>query len=420
VTVFAVEGVAGSGKTWRLMEALSESLRVRPLRKPQSVLALTFMHGARRRLEERLSVVAELNLQYKCTTVDSFAWQLNKRWRSLVVHLNMSEPADDDFEGTCELAGLLLEQPSVSSWVAASHPIVLVDEAQDLRLPRLRIIKALSAAADLFVAADEFQCLDGELRLNPAIAWLPSVCNIESLSGCRRTSADGLLSAAQALREGRRLETRGTFRINSVASPPMAAAYLANAIAWGGAGRAAIITPSLQGNFARRAVALVCGGPCGRQGNGPYAIHWERSSRIEANDLSQLLEIDEQCEYHDARSAIARLPACGPTRHAEQWLYRQRHALGRVMFTREELVAILERGVEIRANISSIKHKFLAMTVQQAKNREFDGVVVIWPYQVGGDAEHKRRLLYNAVTRAIAWCAVLVQGSQLPTGSPFN
>ena len=85
-----------------------------------------------------------------------------------------------------------------------------------------------------------------------------------------------------------------------------------------------------------------------------------------------------------------------------------------------ELVAILERGVEIRANISSIKHKFLAMTVQQAKNREFDGVVVIWPYQVGGDAEHKRRLLYNAVTRAIAWCAVLVQGSQLPTGSPFN
>lgn len=25
------------------------------------------------------------------------------------------------------------------------------------------------------------------------------------------------------------------------------------------------------------------------------------------------------------------------------------------------------------------------MTAQQAKNREFDDVVVIWPYQVGGD-----------------------------------
>jgi len=39
---------------------------------------------------------------------------------------------------------------------------------------------------------------------------------------------------------------------------------------------------------------------------------------------------------------------------------------------------------------------FAAMTVQQAKNREFDGVVVLWPFQVGGDAEHKRRLLLRS------------------------
>jgi superfamily I DNA/RNA helicase len=44
------------------------------------------------------------------------------------------------------------------------------------------------------------------------------------------------------------------------------------------------------------------------------------------------------------------------------------------------------------------------MTVQQAKNREFDGVVILWPFTVGGDPEHKRRLFYNAITRARRWC----------------
>lgn len=64
-------------------------------------------------------------------------------------------------------------------------------------------------------------------------------------------------------------------------------------------------------------------------------------------------------------------------------------------------------------------HLFNAMTVQQAKNREFEGVVVIWPYQVGGDVEHKRRLLYNAVTRAKRWCNIIVQGQNILAAAPF-
>jgi len=60
-----------------------------------------------------------------------------------------------------------------------------------------------------------------------------------------------------------------------------------------------------------------------------------------------------------------------------------------------------------------------ALTVHQAKNREFDGVIVIWPYTVGSDAEGKRRLLYNAVTRAKKWCYVIVQGEDNVTKAPF-
>ena len=41
------------------------------------------------------------------------------------------------------------------------------------------------------------------------------------------------------------------------------------------------------------------------------------------------------------------------------------------------------------------------MTVHQAKNREFDSVIILWPYEVAGTADRQRRLLYNAVTRRI-------------------
>ncbi|HBB16115.1 MAG TPA: hypothetical protein DCZ97_03615 [Syntrophus sp. (in: bacteria)] len=49
------------------------------------------------------------------------------------------------------------------------------------------------------------------------------------------------------------------------------------------------------------------------------------------------------------------------------------------------------------------------MTVHQAKNREFDSVIVLWPLQIQGSSERHRRLLYNAVTRAKKQVIVIVQ-----------
>jgi superfamily I DNA and RNA helicase len=62
---------------------------------------------------------------------------------------------------------------------------------------------------------------------------------------------------------------------------------------------------------------------------------------------------------------------------------------------------------------------FNAMTVQQAKNREFEGVIVIWPYQVWGDVEHRRRLLYNAVTRTKLWYNIIVQSQNILGATSF-
>jgi superfamily I DNA and RNA helicase len=64
------------------------------------------------------------------------------------------------------------------------------------------------------------------------------------------------------------------------------------------------------------------------------------------------------------------------------------------------------------------------MTINQAKNREFEGVIVLWPFAVGGDLESQRRRLYNALTRAKKWAVVIVQDAPQKvsrlSASPFS
>jgi superfamily I DNA/RNA helicase len=57
--------------------------------------------------------------------------------------------------------------------------------------------------------------------------------------------------------------------------------------------------------------------------------------------------------------------------------------------------------------------------VHGAKNREFDNVVVLWPAAIGGDDEQRRRLLYNAVTRAKSRCLIVVQSKAALAMPPF-
>lgn len=88
---------------------------------------------------------------------------------------------------------------------------------------------------------------------------------------------------------------------------------------------------------------------------------------------------------------------------------------------RPEIEAVIARQVAVRQQRhGSDSYDFTAMTVQQAKNREFEGVFILWSYPVGGNAEHKRRLLYNALTRAQRWCTVVVQNAGLLQAAPFQ
>jgi hypothetical protein len=230
-----------------------------------------------------------------------------------------------------------------------------------------------------------------------------------------------LLTAAVAIRGGNAPVAGPGFQIMTAQGMPMAAAYLANAIAWRRGGNVAVITPSLQGNFARDVVQRVCQQACGRNGNGPYAIRWERSEGDEVAVLIEGLKLGANSPIAETLAALDCLPRTGAVRQTGVWVRHQARPAGRTEFGRVEIEEIIARQVaNRRQRYGADNYEFMSMTVQQAKNREFDGVVVLWPYQVGGDAEHRRRLLYNAVTRAQRWCTIIAQGPELLQGPPFG
>ena len=191
-------GGAGTGKTFSLLRELNTHLAAHPLAPGQTVLALTFMHGSRHRLTERLAQSAARG-HCECLTLDRFAWDLCRRWRSRLragggfVPLDMDAP---DYDGTCEAAGRLLASEDVAEWVAARYPVIILDEFQDCAPVRLALAQSFHGRVKLLVAADDFQNLNSTNE-SPAVAWLRELAASEELTVNRRTADPDLIAAAQ-------------------------------------------------------------------------------------------------------------------------------------------------------------------------------------------------------------------------------
>lgn len=420
VTVRAFTGGAGCGKTHMLMESLSVYLEATPLQVGQRVLALTFMHGSRRRLEERLGMIQNLKGKTECTTIDSFAWRLFRRWRSLASALGFVDIQPSEYEQVCEAASALAQVKEVQSWVAATFPILIVDEAQDMTANRLGIVAGLANRLEVFVAADEFQCLSEELRPNPACAWLSQVCAPEELVQPHRTNVDELLNAARAIRAGEAPKSEKFFVVAQTSTAPLAGAWINSNLGWYGGGKSvAIITPTL-GAFAKDALAWAAANKT-KRGAGPYKIAWEQS---EAKAAAEYLTTIKLADQTDGPSIIAVLAAAGDARTARDVAERleiQRRTRAKLEFSRDEVVKLIAQSFsQRRQSRRSEVRGWKGMTVHGAKNREFDNVIVLWPAAVGGNDDQKRRLLYNAVTRAKERCVVLVQASAHMGRPPFK
>ena len=233
------EGAAGTGKTHNLVGRAGELVQDGVLGEGHKLLALTFMNGARRRLDARLGENPAFRRRFDCQTFDVFARTLAARRRSLITPA-MQAQADalNEFDGPCALAAALLENEAVQQWVARSFPLVLVDEAQDLDEHRMRILQGLSSSCRIVAAADAFQCLHNGRDTAPLMGWLEGAGQTHRLTLVRRTNQQGLLAAALAVREGRDVKavlTAKTFK---------------NRTTWNGAGFRLLEAPATNANHA--------------------------------------------------------------------------------------------------------------------------------------------------------------------------
>jgi superfamily I DNA/RNA helicase len=96
-----------------------------------------------------------------------------------------------------------------------------------------------------------------------------------------------------------------------------------------------------------------------------------------------------------------------------RWAEHQRRVLGRAEFGVAEVRSQVKRAVQhVRSFGALPQDGRRAMTIHHAKNREFSVVILLWPFQVPGDAVLARRWLYNAITRAKRRAIVIVQDPQ--------
>lgn len=423
MSVYLIEGPAGTGKTTRLFQELGRVLDECPLAEHQRVLALTKMHGSRRRMDGQLRAISGLQGRYHCGTADSFAWRVVRRWRTLAHRLSPKELVKDDYDKVCSLAGKLLTETTVLRWVSQSFPILVVDEFQDSKSGQLAMISALSESTICIIAADGFQDLEGTEE-NSAVAWAQDNGEIESLGDIHRTSASGLLKASQALRAGRDVLEKGRgFRVLGARNHNVGAKFVSNNLTWWWrCDDIAILTPvgPHRSQFVRDLVARVEEKPFDNSPVGPYQLPWEESQEEECNRFIEELGLPDDPNAEVCCDGLSFAGVGGLCRGLHDWIRRQRCVAGRTTFTAEEFRRETRRVHQQLRGYRRVRGSGVRMmTIHQAKNREFHSVIVLWPYQVAGTAEHKRRLLYNAITRAKSRVLVVVQDPDRVQQPPF-
>jgi UvrD-like helicase C-terminal domain/AAA domain len=412
------EGPAGCGKTYQLVEALKTFLASRPLGHDQAILGLTYMHGSRRRMHSRLTKISALHGRFLASTVDSVARSIVWRWRTMAKEI---EPLLDfggvaDFETVCRVAALLLRKKVVSDWLCIRYPVAVVDEFQDCKGDRLCIIQAVETCCHVIAAADEYQDLQ-PTGSNAAVAWLHGGGGKKTvLTGNWRTKQTVLLQAAHRLRSSQDCGDALQGALMSGLNANAAAGGIARTLCWKQCKNAVILTPTgpEKSGFVRDVVARLVSKPITPSGInkpvGPFRVIWE-SNVVEEKALliSQLGSAAKAATLQQIR--VLSSGDTGTLSELYHWAERRFRIKGQDHFSGLELSTTIDRILQSRRAFLPTEHPGVirAMTISQAKNREFEGVIVLWPFAVGGDLESQRRRLYNALTRAQKWAIVIVQ-----------
>ena len=436
------EGAAGTGKTHNLVGRALELVEDGVLSEGHKLLALTFMNGARRRLDTRLGEKPAFRRRFDCQTFDVFARTLAARRRSLITPAMEAQAAAlNEFDGPCALSAMLLQYQAVQQWIARAFPLVLVDEAQDLDEYRAAILRGLSSSCRIVATADAFQCLHAGRDTATLMGWLKSAGQTYRLTLPRRTNQQGLLAAALAVREGRDVKavlTAKTFKNSTTwtgagfrlfeapatnANHALLAWSIANDIAQR-EGQVVILTPDAGSALIRATLTTVQTKQHTRKNSGltfgPYPHTWDRHDNEEADALLAGIALPEMASYADLRALLTPQAGHAAVAQAIRRMDRLRRAHGQAGFTAAQVNEFVRESVRNHSRLSLRQDRgHLAMTIQRARNREFPNVILLWPHTATGSAEHLRRLLYNGITRAQNHCTVIVLGQGRLNAPPF-
>lgn len=419
MTIKVFNGGAGCGKTFQLIAAIEASLQNEPLQPHQKILALTYMHGSRKRLEEKLSKVHLFKKKFNCSTIDSFCWRLLCRWKSLAIDIGIEELSNVDYDLICGAAGKLLEHEVVAKWVSRTFPIVLLDEAQDLTPDRLSIFSALEPYVNLFVAADEFQCLNEALNPNPANEWLKKFDDVTELTVPRRTNIADLLGAASSIRNGEPPVSGKQFLIAEGFNYGLAGSWLSNEIGWYRRGGSVAILSPINGPYMNKVIEWATTNQT-RRNNGPHNVKHESSEQHLVKAFFSKIKIPSTVPIADVQGIVALGGDTAIDHEVARWVRKKVRSLGVSRISKEDLEGCIKSAFANRKMMKSLNEAGItAMTVHGAKNREFDNVIILWPAATQGSDDHKRRLLYNGVTRAKKRCLVIVQSKEALLLPPF-
>jgi hypothetical protein len=273
------------------------------------------------------------------------------------------------------------------------------------------------------------------------MGWLEGAGQTHRLTQVRRTTQQGLLAAALAVREGR--------DVNMV----LTARAAQNGTSWSGAGFR-LVEASIRNNNSGLLAWVIANDINQRQGSvviltpdanhqviraalqtvqtkqqvyknsgvtfGPYPHTWDRHDNEEAAALLANIALPEAASCADLRALLTPLAGHAAIEQAINRMDRLRRAHGQASFTAAQVVEFVRESVRNRSRLGFRQQRgHLAMTIQRAKNREFPNVIVLWPHTATGSAEHLRRLLYNAITRAQNHCTVIVLGQGRLNVPPF-
>lgn len=429
-------GQAGTGKTTALIKNLEKLLDQVEWRDHYVLLAITFMHGSRKRLSQKLQNFSRNGKRVECQTIDSFSIFLLNRYRRFVGISKQIIISSDESETpfinerpdsvivnltyardkVCDLLNLKV----VRDCIRNTYPIIVVDEFQDCEERLLDIIKLLSNTNVLLLAADHFQNLNSDSEACLATAWLEEHAEIVRLDQIHRTTNSQILESASALRSNSRVKNGSSITIEAVPNFNLAAFKISAKIHWSKWGlnnsSVAVISPvnTSSSSFVKGCLERL-GKPFikpNKYSLGPILLKDDANNEESLEDVLKLVPLDDQTpniSINDLRNweSITHPIFKAAVKSAKKiCLLRGLLFLERYQFS--ELVSKFHH-LHRTFRQTPRKENFIFTTIHGAKNREFDYVIIFWPYESPGKSISKRKLLYNAITRAKRDVLLLVQ-----------